>query len=630
MRVTGTHLAAGLIVCGTGWAIRGDEKPVIIPAVPGMVINGRAVLVLKPNADPKLAEGTDPATIDKKALEAVGLKKDDVPGILKYLKERTLNDVDLGKIQAIIQRFGHEDFEERVKASEEIERVGPPAIAPLRLASKNDANPAEVVFRSKRALRRMEKVSHADLAVAAIRALAGVKHPEIVPVLLGFLPLADSPQVIDQIQTTLIANAEVNGKPDPALFAALKDANPMRRTAAAVALVEGSKFTAEVRGKEITPVILDVLKTEKDANFRFAVVRSFLLAGTEKQAVKMLIDMLPELNRGQIWQAEDFLIQLAGKDAPKARCLKTRDSLSKASKAWGDWWAKAEATAKFEPGTIKPRIQGRFFLVTLDYRFGQNGMITEYGADEKERWKLSGLGMPMDLVFTNNDRIIVADNSLNSIVERDLNGKVLSTKQFEFNNPAGGGKMASQPKGMQLLEDGGLLVFGGNCVVTYTKDGKQSVAYVRPNVANFGNNDVCAACKLKSGEFVVSVINNGPNGQNPQLIFLDEKGKEIKDRTIKTGQGNNYMGSITEHEPGKILLTEVNQLVEYDLKTGKAGWKKQINQPRSVQRLPNGNTLFVDFNQYPPRIVEQTESGEEAWSFTMKDQNIQVMKAFLR
>jgi HEAT repeat protein len=628
MRLKRYLLAAGLLaVSAGGFSLYGDEDPA--PVVQRAVAVKRKFLPAVGN-DPKLANSPDQATVDKKALESIGLKADDTAGILKYLKDRTVNDVDADKINAIIKRFGLEDFEERVKASEEIERFGTTAIGLLKKASQNDTNPPEVIFRAKMALRRMEKISHENITTAAIRALAGVKNKEITPVLLGFLPLADSPQIVDQIHATLIANVEVDGKPDPALFTALKDANPLRRTAAAVALVEGGKFTPEVRSKEITPVIMDVLKSEKDTNFRFAVIRSFLLAGTEKKGVQLLIDLLPDLNRSQIWQAEDFLFQLAGKDAPKARCLKTLDSKNKAKTAWTEWWTKNEKTAKFEPGSVKPRIQGKFNLVTLDYRFGQNGMITEYGPDEKERWRLSGLGMPMDIAFTSNDRIIVADQNQSAIIERDLNGKVLSTKSFQIDNPGGGGKIATQPKGMQVLEKGGLLVFGGNGLIVYDKDGKEVTTYVRPAVVNFGNHDINAACKLKSGEIVVSVMNNGPNGQNPQLIFLDEKGKELKDRAIKTGQGNNYMGSITEFEPNKVLFTEINQLVEIDLKTGKTGWKKTLNQPRSIQRLPNGNTLFVDFNQYPPRIVEQTPEGDEAWAFTMKDQNIQVMKAFIR
>ena len=617
-------VAAGLLAAASGGAFLFGEDPVPqAPVVRQQLIKRRAV------PDPALAVSPDQAAIDKKALDSVGLKADDAAGILKYLKERTLNDIDLNKIQAIIKRFGLDDFEERMKASEEIERLGPPAIAPLRLAAKDDSNPPEVVFRARMALKRMEKVSHTDVATAAIRALAGMKDKEIAPVLLGFLPLADSPQVIDQIQSTLIANAAVDGKPDPALLAALKDANPLRRTAAAVALIEGGKFTAEVRAKEIMPIVMDVLKDEKDANFRFAVIRSFVLAGTEKNGVKLLIDLLPDLNRSQIWQAEDFLFQLAGKDAPKARCLKSRDSIVKAQKAWADWWVKAETTTKFQPGSVTQRIQGRFNLVTLDYRFGQNAMITEYGADDKERWRLSGLGMPIDVAFTPGGRIVVADQNQNSIVERDITGKVLSTKRFEFDNPAGGGKMVTQPKGMQALDDGGLLIYGANALAVYDKDGKETAKYVRPVAAQFGNHDIAAACKMKNGEIAVSVLNNGPNGQNPQIVFLDEKGKEIKDRVVKTGQPNNYMGSLIELEGNKLLVTEINQLVEYDLKTGKAGWKKPLNQPR-IQRLPNGNILFVDFNQYPPRIVEHTPEGEEAWSFSMKDQNITVMKAFIR
>jgi hypothetical protein len=82
MRATGSHLAAGLILLGTGWVTRGDEQPV---AQPQVLINRKVFPVAA--ADLKLAESTDPAAMDKKALDAVGLKKDDAAGILKYLRE---------------------------------------------------------------------------------------------------------------------------------------------------------------------------------------------------------------------------------------------------------------------------------------------------------------------------------------------------------------------------------------------------------------------------------------------------------------------------------------------------------------------------------------------------------------
>jgi hypothetical protein len=53
---------------------------------------------------------------------------------------------------------------------------------------------------------------------------------------------------------------------------------------------------------------------------------------------------------------------------------------------------------------------------------------------------------------------------------------------------------------------------------------------------------------------------------------------------------------------------------EYDLKEGKPVWTKSVNQPKSVQRLPNGNTLILDSGAN--RLLEVTPDGEEVWSYT--------------
>ena len=61
---------------------------------------------------------------------------------------------------------------------------------------------------------------------------------------------------------------------------------------------------------------------------------------------------------------------------------------------------------------------------------------------------------------------------------------------------------------------------------------------------------------------------------------------------LKTGTPF-YQAQITATGPDRVLLTELNQVVEYDLQKNEAVWKRAANQPRSVQRLPNGNTLIV-------------------------------------
>ncbi len=604
----------------------------LVPSLPAdqpiPVVLVQKAIQLQP-ADPNnpTAKSPDQAELDTKALESANLKASDPAGLLKYLKERTLSDTELTKIQAVIKLLGSEDFDARLKATGDLERMGPPAIAPLRLASKDDNNVAEVHFRTKEILKRIEKVSHADVASAAIRALAKVKNPDIVPTVLGFMPLADSLAVSEQIQATLTAAAVLDGKPDPDLLEALKSTNSLRRTAAAIAFIEGAPAADKGRVKDVYPKVLELAKAEKEAAQKFRIARSLLLFAKENDAVTMMIDMMPEMVRGQVWQAEDLLNQLAGKDAPKVKCLKTKESMVKAQTAWKEWWTKAEKATDLAKLDLKPRLQGNFVLLTLDYRFGQNpGTITEYGPDEKERWKLAGMGSPTDFVFGKDDRIHIIDQNNQTISERDRSGKVLSSKRVEVD------KLFFQPQSIQILENGNRLVICRQGIVEYDKDAKEVMKYVRPINANFGNVDVCAGLRLKSGETILSVQNNGPNGPVPQLIYIDGKGKELKEKAIKTGNPN-YQSAIIESGEDKIILGEQNQLVEYNLKTGKPeekGFKRPVGQPRSIQRLPSGNILYLDFNIHPARVVEITPEGEEAWVHTLKDNQVQLTKALVR
>ena len=116
------------------------------------------------------------------------------------------------------------------------------------------------------------------------------------------------------------------------------------------------------------------------------------------------------------------------------------------------------------------------------------------------------------------------------------------------------------------------------------------------------------------------------------MIYIDAKGKEVKDKVVKTGPPN-YQATIIESGEDRIILAEQNQMIEYNLKTGKVeekGFKRAVNSPRSIQTLPSGNILFLDFNVYPARVVEITPEGEEAWTYSMKDPNINLMKAMVR
>src|SRR5581483_10979363 len=203
------------------------------------------------------------------------LKADDPQGLLDYIRQRTLSDADLSKIQAVIRRLGSEDFQERQRAAVEVERFGPAAVGPLRTAAHGDPD-YEVAYRASECLKRMEKVPHAAVAAAAVRALGKLRPPGTAPVLLAFLPLADDEAVADDIRATLTAVAVHDGKADPALVAALTDPVAARRAAAAVALIEGGSPGERIRVKDAYPKVREAVKAEKDIETKFQVLYAML------------------------------------------------------------------------------------------------------------------------------------------------------------------------------------------------------------------------------------------------------------------------------------------------------------------------------------------------------------------
>ena len=163
---------AGVGLIGIADAIPGEDAP-----VQKVVRQLEPIPVQIEDPNNPSVKSPDQAELDKKSLDSANLKATDPDGLLKYLKERTLSDPELTKIQAVIKRLGSEDFDGRLKATTELEKMGPPAIAPLRLASKDANNAAEIVYRAEWILKRIEKISHADVASAAIRRARESEEP---------------------------------------------------------------------------------------------------------------------------------------------------------------------------------------------------------------------------------------------------------------------------------------------------------------------------------------------------------------------------------------------------------------------------------------------------------------------
>ena len=139
----------------------------------------------------------------------------------------------------------------------------------------------------------------------------------------------------------------------------------------------------------------------------------------------------------------------------------------------------------------------------------------------------------------------------------------------------------------------------------------------RPQVSN--GSDVVTGTRLPNGEVVFVTANT----EGPNLFRLDEKFEPVGTPLEVARFVNTPLAGIAVTPGGKLLVTHQNQVAEYDLKDGKAGWTFDVRSPTSVQRLPNGNTLITSMNDN--RAVEVTPDREVVWDFQYRGPDGQGM-----
>ncbi len=592
-----------------------------VPAKPAVVRNQ----VVKPIAKAgkgKKAKAADaaPQLSDEEALKKANLDPKDGNKLLEYLRQRTLSDADQGKINGIIARFGADSFEDRVKATDEVALFGPAAIGPLKKAEKDDD--AEIAFRAQVALSRVEKVPHAAAAAAAVRAIVELKPKGAAGVLIGFLPLADSEVLAEVIRESLIALAVRDGKADEELVAALTGNSPIRRSAAYVALIEGGAETERIRIPDAYPKVREAVLKEVDPEAKFAGLWSLAMTTREKEYIPALIELIPKLGRGRIWQLEELLLLMAGNHPKDGRFLKSPESLAKAREAWLGWWKTKGDAIDFVKFDYAPRIEGITDIIEMDYRGYGQGRVISLGPDLKEKWRITGVNNPTDVKVTPEGRIWVVESNNNQVTERDTQGTII-TRRNAF----------QQPINIDLLPDGGMVIICRNNVLEWDKTGKQVWAHARQNY------DIMAGRRLPNGEtlFLTNQFRN-PNAPQANNAFrLDAKGtatgKDLSFGYIYQLQTMDVVGE------DKVLVCErdmntpgqqTDRVAEYDLKTGKQTWKHDCppnSAPTSCQRLPNGNTLICLMNSN--QLIEVDPSGEIVWEYQAKD-GLKVGRAYRR
>lgn len=577
--------------------------------MPRFPVAAALLLGLAAFAQPQPDDPPDTPATDAEVLKAVRLNPDDGPGLLAYLKLRTVSEADQGKINELIRRFAADKFEDRLAAAAAAEKLGPVAISPLRKVAEDKTADPEISYRAGLVLKKLQTVDHAKVSAAAVRGVAKLKPPGAAAALLGFLPLADSDAVADDIRTALKDLAVQNGKAEPALVAALADESPLRRTAAYLALVEGGPAGKRVRVPDALDAVKAAVRRDADPEAKFRGLWALVHTTREKEFVPDLIAAIPTLPRGRLWQLEDLLLRLSGEHPPGGRFGKSADDLAKTRDAWAGWWAKGGVD--LTKADLTPRVLGLTDVLVQDPGFGRGSVYT-LGPDLKEVWRLKGdqQTMPSDFRWLSKDRLLLTEQNYTRVTEREkATGAIVSLYQ------------GAQPCAAEPLPNGNWLVVARS-LVAEVKPGKTGpmggtpTTVVRsharrpmPGQPGGGNGfDIVTGARLPNGEVVFVTSTLGPN-----LFRLDEKLEPVGAPLTLPRFTNPVMVGIDITPEGKLLACHPNQVAEYDLKDGKAGWTYDVPNPSSVQRLANGNTLIASVNA--GRAVEVTPDREVVWEY---------------
>jgi HEAT repeat protein len=312
------------------------DKPVVPPPPPGPALKappGPVAGADRPGIAPPVeltpALPTSGGTGDPAILEAVKLKTTD-DTLLDFFRKRTPPAPELEKISALARNLGSDKVSEADGAQAALISIGPAAVPILRLVANNIDEAAAP--RARTCLGAIEGPAGAQLAVHAARLLAARKPEGASKVLLDYLPYAENDDVFNEIEAALVVVAVRDGKPDKALFTALKDPSALRRGTAAQVLCSlgGSHFPA------VRPLLED-----PRPSVRLKVALG-LVGSYDGEAIPVLIDLLADLSPKMRVQAEEYLTQLAGEWAVRGPA--GNDVLSRKLRrdVWAAWWKETD------------------------------------------------------------------------------------------------------------------------------------------------------------------------------------------------------------------------------------------------------------------------------------------------
>ena len=514
--------------------------------------------------------------------------------LVEFFKKRTKSPEELARIQSWLGELGNADYRIREEATRQLSQQGPLLLPFLR---DFEMSPDPEALRRATLIRdHIRNGPGPEVTIAAIRQLVESEEPpaEAVAVLVAFSPFADNDMVADETYAALAVETVRLGGGQAAIDAlqqASHDPQPGRRSAAAWVL--GTVGTGEQLASVRT------LRDDADALVRLRAAQGLVAAGDRdaRDGITALIEMLPTATGTLASSIEETLQTLAGENLPKLPAIdESPTGRAKLRDVWKDWWTKNRESTDLAVLRRGTAYQG---LITIcEYDGGVPGRVSgrvwQRGRDGRTRWSLDGFRGAMYAQALPGNRVLVAENMANYVLEKDLQNNTV----WEFQVPAG-----SNPITAQRLPNGNTFIATYNQVMEITADKK--VLY-QSNVAPGFH--IFSAERTRDGKIVCMTAQG-------ELIELDgSNGKEI--RRFRAVQAGGWCSAQALPNGRYLIATMVangGHVCEIDDK-GTKYWQANYPGVFRALRLPTGNTVVVSMTTR--KVAELDREGHVRWEVT--------------
>jgi HEAT repeat protein len=271
---------------------------------------------------------------EEEVLHAAGCSPESI-SLLEFLRRRARVQVPWEELQTLTRKLGG-DPAEAAQAQAQLVGFGPAAVTAVRQAA-NDLHDLSAARRARACLRWLTGSDSVRLVTAAIRLLTQRQPAGACEVLLAYAPLAETPELLQEVRQALATLAYATQRPDPTLVQALTSGPALARALAADALCQAAHA-------ELFPQLRKLLH-DADTGVRWRVALA-LLRENQLDGVPLLIELLGDLPAEERRQTEETLQELAGDWAPKLPEDKNDDITRRLRRdAWQAWWKNTAGPA---------------------------------------------------------------------------------------------------------------------------------------------------------------------------------------------------------------------------------------------------------------------------------------------